>query len=877
MKDDPLAAPEPPPETDRPEPAADPSPPVPVTTEPLAPVAAEPPPSPDLLLAHAAMSTPVEVRSDEIELERDELPFTDPPPVSTHRRRLMLLGAYPLITILVAAMAGVVVAASIHRPQVDTIEDFVPGVITRLYDSQGEEIKTYSNQQRVLLDEGEVPKLLEQAILAIEDVNFYQHGGIELRGILRATLKNIREWSFTEGASTITMQLARDLFVLTRERDVKRKIEEAFLAVELEKKFSKQQILTLYCNMVNTSNGNYGMEAAALNYFNKSVDELTIAEAATLAGIPQRPSAHNPVDFPETVEARRNVVLGRMLDVGFITREEHEAAVAEPLRVAKRQQETVLGAYFSEDVRRFLISTYGQTELYDRGLQVYTTLDPAVQRAAEAGVRTQLVKLDRARKGWRGPVRHLEVDDLETRQLPSWIGVEPQPGDRWYEGLVLSSDASKTVVKIDEGTFELTRQGIEWTRRRQPSTLLKAGDVAWFRLAAGVDEDAEPLLMLEQEPEMEAAVVVLESATGAVRAMVGGWSYERNEFNRVTQARRQVGSAFKPFVYGAALEIGFTVADTVFDGPVVFPDAAQRLTYSPRNFHRKYHGVLTLRRALEKSINVPAVKLLDIVGADRVIDFTRRCGIESDLPPYPSLALGAADIRPIELAAAYATFVNKGVYVEPYLIEKVTSRNGRVMQEHAPRAHKAMEPTVAYLLTDMLAGVAKRGTAASLAKIELATGGKTGTTNNFTDAWFVGFTPRYTLLTWVGYDKKRYLGHNMTGAVAALPIWTSIVERGLEEGWLDGEGRFEVPPGIIEREIEPATGLLASRDAAETIMEVFIAGTEPEKRFDRKWARRKDLPWYLQEPFYIPKEGERMPGQVADWTPVQEVWEEKDR
>ena len=871
MNDEPRAGAEPPSDTEPPEHPSEHTPEP--ATAPAASAGAPPAAAP---LARAATPPPAEIRSDEIELKRDELPFSEPPPVSPRRRRWMMVAAYPLITIVIAAVTGVVVAASIRRPQVDTMDDFVPGLITRLYDRQGQEIEAYSNQRRVMLDEGEVPELLEHAILAIEDANFYQHGGIDLRGIVRATVKNLRDWSFTEGASTITMQLARDIFVLTRERDVQRKIEEAFLAVELEKKFSKQQILTLYCNMVNTSNGNYGMEAAARSYFNKSVADLTIPEAATLAGIPQWPSLHNPIDNPEVVQARRDVVLGRMFEVGYITREEYEAAVAEPLLVVKEQQDTELGPYFSEEVRRYLISTYGQTELYDRGLQVHTTLDPAIQKAAEAALRTELVALDRAHKGWRGPIEHLEGDDLGALELPSWSGLEPQPGDRWYEGLVLGSDASRAVVKIDGATFELGRKGIEWTGRRQPSTLLKPGDVAWFSLAPGKGEDDPPVLSLEQAPEMEAAVVVIESATGAVRAMVGGWSYQRNEFNRATQARRQVGSAFKPFVFGAALEIGFTPADTIFDGPVVFPDAEQKLSYSPRNFYRKYSGVMTLRHALEKSINVPAVKLMDMVGVDQVVDFARRCGIESDLPPYPSLALGAADIRPIELAAAYATFVNKGVYVAPYLIERVTSRNGRVMQEHMPRAHKAMDPTVAYLLVDMLRGVAQRGTAASLARVPLATAGKTGTTNNFTDAWFAGFTPRYTLLTWVGYDKKRYLGRNMTGAVAALPIWTAIVERGLEEGWLDGEATFEVPPGIIEREIEPTTGLLAGPAAHETIMEVFIDGTEPEKRFDLEWARVESLPWYLQEPFYIPKEGERMPGQVADWGPVRQVWEEKD-
>jgi len=797
---------------------------------------------------------------------------------ATRRRRLRRYVAFPLGVAAMAALVGVVVAASINRPQVETLDDFVPRLITRLHDRHGQVIQTYSRENRVLLEEGDLPEVLKNAILAVEDANFYEHGGIDLQGIVRAAITNIRQGEITEGASTITMQLARELFALTRERDFKRKFEEALLAVELEKRFSKQQILTLYSNMVNLSQGNYGMEAAARNYFNKSVGELTLAEAATLAGIPQRPTYHNPYARPDAVRQRRDVVLLRMRDEGFITDEEYEGAVAEPLLVVKRRREDDVGPYFSEEVRRHLIETYGETELYDRGLQVQTTLDRDVQRAAEAALRQELLALDHE-KGWRGAEDHLEGDDLEERTLPSWAGLEELIPGEWYQGLVLASDRKRAVVRIAGDSYELTSEGIEWTRRRQPSSILKRGDVAWFRLEAPAadGEEGEPVLRLEQEPEMEAAAVVLESATGAVRALVGGWDYDRNEFNRVTQAQRQVGSAFKPFVFGAALEIGFTPADTLFDGPVVFPTGPDQPPYSPRNFYRRYEGIMTLRHALEKSINVPAVKLMDLVGVERVIDFTHRCGITGELPPYPSLALGVADITPIELAAAYATFANLGVHVEPYLIEEVTSRSGRTMEEHLPRASKAMDPTIAYLLTDLLRGVALRGTGAGkLARLEIATAGKTGTTNNFTDAWFVGFTPRYTLLTWVGYDKKRFLGRGMTGAHAALPIWDGIVRRGLEDGWLSPGEIFEVPPGIIEREVESRSGLLASRLAESTQMESFVEGTEPEKRYDREWARVMELPWYLQEPFYIPKEGERMPGQVEDWGPVVERWQEKN-
>ncbi len=827
---------------------------------------------------------------------------------SARRPRILVLGAYPLLTAVVAAVTGIGVAASIDRPQVESLDDFVPRLITQLYDRQALELiedsearggrpdqealaghlfHSYSRENRVLLVEGQLPRMLQDAILATEDVDFFNHGGIPpLRSIARALVTNIREGRSAEGASTITMQLARDVFKLDRAKKFKRKFEETLLAVELEKKFSKQQILTMYANLINLGHGNYGMEAAARSYFNKSVigtgdlepddpKKLTLAEAATLAGIPQRPTDHSVYRHPDRVVRRRNVVLGRMAAVGFITEEEAEQAKQEPLRVAKRRRHSHLGPYFAEEVRRYLISTYGETELYDRGLQVHTTMDADIQRAAEAAVREQLAALDHG-KGWRGATSRLESDVLEAATLPSWAGAEPVPGE-WYEGIVLASDRRKAEVKIGTATYELTREGIEWTRKTRPKDLLGRGDVAWFRLEAAAEEDGEPTLMLEQEPEMEAAVLVLESSTGAVRAMVGGWDFDRNEFNRATQARRQVGSAFKPFVYGAALENGFTAADTLFDGPVVFPGGPNQPDYSPRNFYRRYEGILTLRRALEASINVTSVKLLDLVGVEHVIDLARRCGVESELPPYPSLALGTAELTPLELAAAYAAIVNHGVYVAPYTIERVTSRNGRVMQEHEPRAHKAMEPAIAYVMTHILRGVAERGTGASrLAKIELVTAGKTGTTDSFTDAWFVGFTPRYTVLSWVGYDRKRFLGRGMTGAKAALPIWEAVIRRGLEDGWLSSDEDFPVPPGITEIEIEPGTGLLADAETERTIVEAFVEGTEPEKNFDDDWARVIELPWYLQEPYYLPKEGEKMPSQISDWAPVQEVWKNKD-
>ncbi len=813
-------------------------------------------------------------------------PYEPPPPKkppTARRRRIVRWMVIPAVTLAAAVTCGVVVGAMIKRPEVGSLKDFEHRLVTQLYDQGGEVFRTYKTENRILIDENEMPQLLKNAITSAEDANFYQHGGIDLKGVFRAAYKNLRAGQTEEGASTLTMQVARQIF-LHRRREWTRKIEEAFLAVELEKRYSKDQIITLWANLQNLGHGNYGMEAAAQDYFGKSVRDLTIAEAATLAGIPNRPSYFTIRTRPDAVKDRRNYVLGRMLEDGHITAEEHAAAAAEPVLSVPRRRERELGPYFAEEVRRYLKSAYGDAALYDRGLQVRTTLDRQIQLAAEDALRQGLLRIDH-RKGWRGAKEHFEDEGLDEKQLPSWTGQEIKPGE-WYEGIVLESGRQTARVKIEAEIHELDARGIKWTGRTRPDRLLKRGDVAWFRFEGGETEDGEteagePWLVVEQEPELEGAVLVLESATGAIRAMIGGWDFGRNEFNRATQAYRQVGSAFKPFVYGAALENGFTAADTLFDGPAVFLGADNEESYSPRNYYRKYYGVTTLRRALEGSYNVTAVKLLDLVGIDRVVDFSQRCGIRSALPPYPSLALGSADLTPLEMTAAYAAIVNKGIYVEPYLIENIMTSTGRMLQQHMPQAHQAMDPRHAYVLTRILRGVAIQGTAASgaygLSKIEIDVGGKTGTTNAYTDAWFVGFTPEYTLLSWVGYDKKRTIGRNMTGAAAALPIWSTLLKRGIEEGWIHPEKTFEKPPGIVEREIEPATGLLAAPGAERVVEEVFVEGNEPEKTFDDHWARIIALPWYLQEPFYLPKEGEKMPGDINDWTAVREVWVNKSK
>ncbi len=815
-------------------------------------------------------------------MDYDPLPPIEPPagpppePVRPARktRRRRLLFTLPLAgALLVGAIAGIGFAAAIHMPRVDALREFSPGLITEVRDRDGAVFASFARERRVLLAEGEVPELLQKAILAAEDSNFLKHGGVDAEGVIRAMINNLLEGRRAQGGSTITMQLARRLF-LTPEKAWRRKIEEAFLAVELEKNFSKQQILTLYCNMIFLGQGNYGMAAAAKQFFDKTVAELTLTEAATLAGIPQRPTAYNPYQRPELVRSRRDYVLRRMREEGFITEAELEAALAEPLTVVRRPPERRVAPYFGEEVRKYLETGYGTTGLLDKGFRVESTLDPRIQGAAERALRAGLTRLDRG-KGWRGPIARVAADDVESHVLPAWERLDLSPGV-WNQGIVLSADGAAADVRFGDEVRRLGEKGIAWTRRSRPRELLKRGDVAWFRLEAPASGAGEPRLMLEQEPELEGAILVLESATGAVRAMVGGWGFERSKFNRATQARRQVGSAFKPFVFGAALEMGYTPADTLYDAPFAIPSAPGQPPYSPRNYYREYFGIVTLRRALELSINVSSVKLLDLVGAEQVVDFARRCGFESELPPFPSLALGSADVSPLEVAAAFAAIANQGLYVRPYLIERITAPDGRELETHRPSAHKAMEPAVAYVLTGLLEGVVDRGTAASAANLEIDLAGKTGTTDDYSDAWFVGFTPRYTLLAWVGYDLKESIGREMTGAAAALPMWRMMIEDGLREGWLDPGERFLRPPGVTLQAIEYYSGFLPGPGAERVIEEAFVEGTQPVLQYEPRWSKILALAWYQQRPYYLPKAGERMPEQVESWDEILEAWAEKE-
>src|SRR4051812_32536909 len=813
-------------------------------------------------------------------MEYEPLSERRPPVVPPTRSSPQLLRwIWPaLAALLVGAITGVAVAAAIHVPRVEALGDWRPSLVTQLYDKSGNVFTTFARERRVMLKQNEIPQLLQEALLASEDSNFYQHGGIDALGIARAALTDIRSGRVKEGASTITMQLSRTLY-LSRERTWRRKVEEAFVAVELEKSYTKQQILTLYLNLVNLGHGNYGVEAASRYYFGKPATKLTLSEPAMRVGIIPAPSRYSPYRTPDLVRKQRDRVLRRMLEEHYITQADYAGAADQPLNVVPQQAEQTFAPYFSEEVRKLLEQSYGDTKLYEWGLQVQTTLDPQIQKAAENAIRSGLLKIDH-RRGWRGPIEEVKEADIATQQLPTWEQGKPVPG-RWYQGLVLESGAKVASVRIGKATYELGPGGIAGTNRKQRGELRKRGWVAWFRFetpqprapggaraakaaasAPPPAASAEPRLMLEREPRMEAAALVLENQTGAVRAMVGGWDFDRNKFNRITQARRQVGSSFKPFVYGAAIEAGWTPADTLLDAPTSFIGADGKLSYRPENYYHKHYGIVTLRRALEQSINVPAVKLFELVSGKRVVDFAHRAGLQTPLPTWPSIALGAADLVPMEVASAYATIANQGTHVEPYMVERITTPDGQVLlPQHFPATYLSFRPPVAYVLTHMMEGVVDHGTAYDIHDLPIDIAGKTGTTNDYSDAWFVGFTPHYTILTWIGYDVKRSLGAGMSGAVAALPMWRSIAEDGLATGWLKKGDTFQVPSGVLLKDVEYYSGLLSDK-GTRVIKEAFVAGTEPNRQYNAQWSTIASLPWYQQKAFYIPKEGENMPNKT---------------
>ncbi|MCU0293435.1 MAG: PBP1A family penicillin-binding protein, partial [Thermoanaerobaculaceae bacterium] len=702
------------------------------------------------------------------------------------------------------------------------------------------------------------PQVLRDAVIAVEDANFYQHTGVDPRGILRAAIMNVFNRRWSQGASTITQQLTRSVGILSREKKLVRKVKEMLLAIEIEQRLSKDQIFTLYANQVNFGHGNYGVEAASRFFYGKPASRLTLPEAALLAGLPQQPTRLSPIDFPARALARRNHVLDRMLGEKKIDRAAHDLAMKAPLGAAAHYDRVPASAYFVEEVRRAVEEQFGTRQMLEGGLTIETTLDFQLQNAAEGSVREGLVALQH-RQGWPGARRNVLADgeqDLELWHDASWPFLRWKARELVY-ALVTNVEAERADLRIAGRAARLDLEGVRWTGRTNMTRLTRRGDVVLVRLGDSVAPSGDLRVTLEPEPRIEGALLTLDNRSGAVLALVGGFDYNRSEWDRAWQSSRQCGSAFKPFVYLAAFERGFSPADTIYDGPVLLPDEKGELTYCPVNYYRRYDGIVTLRYAVEHSLNASAVKLQQMVSGEAVIDVARRLGVTERLAPYPTMALGSFELSVRELAAAYAGIVNHGQVPTPYFIARVKDAEGKIIFEAKPRVKQALREDVAYLMTHVMEGVVQRGTAAKALELGVHLAGKTGTTDRYTDAWFIGSHPRITCAVWIGRDMKQPIGNKMTGAEAALPTWINFMRE-----WLATQPEsvrleeFMPPSGVTMLPVDRHTGLRATSACGENaILEAVPEGKEPGE-CSGHWHDVAAMGWLSQLRFYTYKPGE---------------------
>jgi len=746
----------------------------------------------------------------------------------------LALGAFAAGVLACAAVLGLVARYAAELPSVEVMRDYNPSLVTKVLAADGSVLGEFFVERRVILPLGRIPRILQQAFIAAEDADFFEHRGLDPKAVLRAFMRNLVAGGVVQGGSTITQQVARNMF-LTSERRLARKVKEAILAWRIEKHFTKEDILGLYLNHIYLGQGAYGVQAASLTYFGRPVGELNLLECAVLGGLPKAPSAYSPIQHRDRALARARYVLDRMAATGVITAEQAAAALRLPLRLVGAG-EARRGAFFLELVRRTLERTYGSDAVLRGGLEVQTTLDPQLQAAAEEAVRDGLRAVDR-RRGWRGPRQRFgELAPEKVEEVVASLGDWPEqvaPGDR-VPALVLEVGARAATVRVGGGKAELPLAEMRWVRGqgqedrvRSPRQALKPGDLVQVLVLDEGGEGRPARVGLDQEPEVEGALLSQDVHTGAVLAMVGGYDFARNQFNRAVQARRQPGSAFKPFIYAAALENGWTPASIIVDEPIEFENRdenARVRVWRPENFEQEFFGPTRLRVALNHSRNVVTIKLLQEVGVPKVIDLSRRLGITSALSPDLTLALGSSGVTLQELTGAYGAIASGGILQQPLTILSVKDRHGRVLESHEPAGTEVLAPDTAYVLTSMLQTVVSDGTGWKVKELGRPVAGKTGTTNDYVDAWFMGFTPDIVTGVWVGLDRKESLGWHETGSRAAIPIWLSFMTEATS-------GRpasvFPVPPSVVFAKIDPESGTLAGPDSPDALVEVFRQGTAP--------------------------------------------------
>jgi penicillin-binding protein 1A len=775
-----------------------------------------------------------------------------------------LFATATVVAIVGAAGAGYVLwKMGRDLPDTSQLEDYAPPVMTRLHAADGSLIAEYAKERRLFLPIQDVPPLVIHAFISAEDKNFYQHNGVDFGGVIRAALFYVENYGSDrrpQGASTITQQVAKNFF-LSPEQSMTRKIKEMLLAMRMEQTFSKDKIIELYLNQIYLGRGNYGIAAAALNYFGKSVDDLSLQEAAYLAALPKAPSNYDPFSETQRAIERRNWVIDRMVENGYATQAAGEAAKKAPLGVIAHPpgEHIYTAEYFAEAVRRRLYERYGEKRLYEGGLSVRTTLVPAIQEMAKKALTDGLVRLDEAR-GWRGPVKHLDslgsdwgkalaaipaLDDvapwrlavvLEAGRSEAKIGLQP-PHDA----------AGQVVAKRETGTIPL--DGLKWARWatgpkrgvavRSADQVLDVGDVVYVEPIR--DKPGE--FTLRQVPKISGAIVVMDPYTGRVLAMVGGFSYDESEFNRATQAMRQPGSSFKPFIYAAAIENGYTPSSIVLDAPISISQGPDQPAWTPENYEQKFYGPQTLRFGLEHSRNVMTVRLAQDMGMPMISAYAKRFGVYDDLPPYLSMALGAGETTLLRMVTGYSMFDNGGKKIEASLIDRIQDRYGHTIFRHdqrkcpacdAPSYHgqeppvladdseQVIDPLTAYQMVSLLQGLVQYGTGTAVKAVGKPLAGKTGTTNDFKDAWFVGFSPDLAAGVYIGYDHPHSLGRGQTGGVVSAPIFRDFMKMALAD---QPATPFRVPPGIELVRVDPKTGQRAGPGGG--LLEAFKPGTEP--------------------------------------------------
>ncbi|MBF0411208.1 MAG: PBP1A family penicillin-binding protein [Desulfamplus sp.] len=770
------------------------------------------------------------------------------------------------MTILAGALIVLYLHINSDLPKINKLADYRPPTVTNVFSDNGTKIGEFYKERRIILKIEEMPASLINAFVAAEDSRFREHVGIDIIGIFRAFVKNMQAGSIVQGGSTITQQVTKS-FLLTPERTYKRKIKEAILAYRIDKTFSKDDILFLYLNQIYLGHGAYGVEAAAQNYFGKHAKELNLAECAVLAGLPQAPSRYSPFKHPELAKQRQLYVLERMVQDGYISTNQMNEATGAPLDIRPRKNwfnDTV--PWYTEYIRRYVIEKYGEDMIYNQGLNIYTAVNIDLQKIAESSVERGLQELEK-RHGYGGAFKNvssLGIDSFSRKIAASLPNNGVLEQNKVYKGVISNVGENENIaeVKVGNNIGIVDLKGSAWAKENRddsepiddseasskndsPENVLKIGDIVHVK-ALNKIKTTEWEFALELEPEVESALVSIEANTGHVKAMVGGRNYHVSQFNRAIQSRRQPGSAFKPIIYAAALDKGYTTSSIIIDSPISFKDGSNKI-WEPQNYNERFYGPTRLREALVKSRNVVTVKIVQDIGVEYVIDYAKKLGITSPMEKNLSIALGSSGISLLELVKAYTVFSNLGYLVEPVFVTKIVDRDNNVVEEAKSKKEKVIDMSTAYIMTNMMESVVKSGTATKAKELGRPAACKTGTTNDMNDALFIGYTPQYTTGVWVGFDKKKSLGKGESGAKSAIPIWLNYMKGALEGASVM---EFAVPEGVIFRNVDPNTGLLS--DSYGTIKECFKEGAMPTRKFIKSSGtiKEEDIPVTETEDFF---------------------------